>query len=127
MGTAEYGRGMKSVKGYKLIAEKAEKIKSIEWIGAPYVEDGDGARYNVTMGDGSKHEVEFYDYFDHESGMDESQEGEEVPQENRIIDVIWDGAVDYSDSYDDNDMRSYARVKRDLIKRYGKLARAWLE
>src|SRR5713101_7574187 len=30
MGMTEYGRGMKSVKAYKLIVEKAEKIKSFD-------------------------------------------------------------------------------------------------
>src|SRR2546429_5814716 len=88
MGMREYGHGMKSVKAYKLIAEKAEKIKSFEDKGSLYVEDGDGRRYAVTMGDGRTIDVEFYDYFD------QSGEGSD-----RMIDVIVEGALEYSDSY----------------------------
>jgi len=124
MGMTEYGRGMKSVKGYKLIAEKAERIDKIEYAGAPYVEDGDSARYIVTMGDGRKQEVEFYDFLDQYGGeMDDENEGKEI----RMIQVVWDGAVDYDDSYDADSRRDVARAKKDLIARYGKLARAFLQ
>ena len=125
MGTVEYGRGMKSVKGYKLIQEKAEKIVKFEQIGSPYVEDGDGALYKVTMGDGRTAEVEFSDALDNSEGPFEDEDLDE-DAEYRNVYVVWDGAVDFAEDYNANKPDQVAEIKASLIERYGDIARDWL-
>jgi hypothetical protein len=120
----EYGRGMKSTKAYKLIKEKAERIDKIEPAGSVYVEDGEGSRYIVTFGDGRKAEVEFTDVADYEAGTIEEGTGSEI--EPRNVQVVFDGAVDFFEGYDAADPKSIKEIRRDLIKRYGKLAKEWL-
>lgn len=122
MGMAEYGRGMKSVKAYQLIKEKAEKIKSFEHDRSLYVDDGDADQYKVTFGDGRTIEVQFYDYFPQDGGYGEDEEG----SNDRSIDVIVEGALEYSDSYNPDSKRDVARAKRELIDAWGPVAKDWL-
>lgn len=113
----------------KIIANEPA-IVDYEDAGSLYVEDGSGQRYIVKYADGHTAEVEFSDQFDAEASTDE----EEIEENPRIeeeeqnatqmynVTVVWDGAVDFAESYDANNERDRLGVIKDLIARYGKIA-----
>ncbi len=82
------------------------------------------------MGDGRTIEVQFYDYLDTSDPGMFGETGEEGEPEDlgtpRMIDVIVEGALEYSDSYNADDATDVRRAKRDLIKAWGPVAKDWL-
>jgi hypothetical protein len=100
-------------------------IEKFDYAGPVNVEDGDGSRYTVTMQDGSVHDVEISDVFDggNNYDIDEEDAGDE---EWGNVQVVWDGAVDFSEDYDRNSTVSVAEVRQSLIDRYGAIARDYL-
>jgi hypothetical protein len=97
------------------------------------VEDGTGQRYLVKYGDGHTVQVEFFDAFDAESsevGEEEVEQAEDVEARDAkqiyTLRVLWNGAVDFDESYDSNDSDARLRISKRLIKRYGKIAEDFL-
>ncbi len=97
------------------------------------VEDGTGQRYIVKYSDGHTAEDEFSDAFDAESseiGEEEVEQAEDVeardPEMVYNFRVVWDGAVDFSESYDSNNEGDRLALQKKLVKRYGKIAEAFL-
>ncbi len=116
----------------KVVASEPS-IVSFEDAGSIYVQDRSGQRYVVKYSDGHTAEVEFSDAFDPEGSEISEQEQEHAedveqrePVQNYSIRVVWDGAVDFQESYDSNDDDSRLKVSKSLVKRYGKLAEDFL-
>lgn len=89
------------------------EIIGFEDAGSIYVEDGSGERYTVKYADGSTAEVEFYDAFDPDSSDENTQ--------SYNMTVVWDGAVDFSESYDANSDDSVDGMRHAIVARYGKI------
>ncbi len=106
-----------------IIADDPDLV-AFEYSGSVYVEDGDGSRYTLTNADGSTQELEISDALDTSGpGPDEEEmEGKEF----RNVEVVVDGAVDFFESYDNNDDESIAEIRDSLVKRYGKIAEDFL-
>ncbi len=111
------------------IIPNAPEIVSFEDAGSVPVEDGSGQRYIVRYADSHSAEVEFTDAFDPESSEESEGEAEwaedveeREPRMMYSIRVVWDGAVDFHESYDANDEDDRNGIMKDLIARYGKIA-----
>jgi hypothetical protein len=116
----------------KVIASSPEIVSYIDG-GSVYVEDGSGNRYIVKYADGHTVDVEFTDAFDAEASEIDEQEEEQAedvearePEKIYNIRVVWDGAVDFSESYNAEDVSDRFGVMKDLIARYGKIAEDYL-
>jgi hypothetical protein len=111
------------------VISNAPEIVSFEDAGSAYVENGSGEKYLVKYANGSTVEVEISDTFDPESSdltendlnRAESEEDRD-PKQIYNIRVVFDGAVDFSESYDANDSDDCLRIKKALITRYGRIA-----
>ena len=115
------------------IIESHPDIVSFESVGSVYVEDGSGQRYIVKYFDGRLAEVEFSDAFDAESSeVSEEEVGQAEDNEDRdvkqvyTIRVVWDGTVDFEESYNANSEDERLKVSKTLIRRYGKIAEDFL-
>lgn len=116
----------------KVIADAPEIVSYMDG-GSVYVEDGNGNRYIVKYADGHTVDVEFSDAFDAEASEVDEQEEEQAedvearePEQIYNIRVVWDGAVDFEESYNAEDVEDRFGVMKDLIGRYGKIAEDYL-
>jgi len=116
----------------KVIKDSPEIVSYIDG-GSVYTEDGNGNRYVVKYADGHTVDVEFSDAFDpeaSESGEVEEEQAEDVearePEQIYNIRVVWDGAVDFAESYNAEDVGDRFGVMKNLIARYGKIAEEYL-
>lgn len=87
---------------------KVQYVKSID------MEDGYIERYKVYDEEGEVHDVEISYRFDF---------GEDEEPDYVSVEVIWDGTLDYSDSYRVGSMSAKNSIVRAMKKRYPELAK----